>query len=203
MSNDADGAYVAEQALAAWGGIDILVNNAGGPSSMAVSWDSNTSDDWLRTLELNTLSSVRMIRHLAPAMRAAGWGRIIQISSMAAVRVRSPTIPDYGAAKATINTISLSASLWLANSGVTVNTVSPGLIVSPVLSDYFLSLPANAGKSWDEVEPALAQSWGGTAGRIGTPDDVAAAIVFLASPLADHINGTNLRVDGGMTGFVN
>ena len=203
LASDAGADQVAAEAAGAWGGIDILVNNAGGPSSMSVSWDSNSSDDWSRTFELNTLSAVRMIRHVAPGMKAAGWGRIVQVSSMASVRSRSPAIPDYGAAKATINQISFSASRWLANTGITVNTVSPGLIVSTVLKEFFLALPENAGRSWEEVEQTLAASWGGTVGRIGNPDDVAAAIVFLTSPLADHINGTNVRIDGGMTGYVN
>jgi 3-oxoacyl-[acyl-carrier protein] reductase len=193
---------VARIALDAWGGIDILVNNAGGPSNPALNWDNIESGDWIRTFELNTVSTARMIKHCMPGMKQNGWGRIVQISSLAAVRA-GPTIPDYNSTKATLNVMSMSLAKALADSGITVNTVSPGLIVTPVLENYFLSLPENAGKSWGEIEPTIAKLYNGLASRLGRPDDIAAAIVFLASGQADHITGTNVRVDGGMAGFAN
>ncbi|MGE0773668.1 MAG: SDR family NAD(P)-dependent oxidoreductase [Sphingomonadaceae bacterium] len=193
---------VAEAAIAAWGGIDILVNNAGGPSNPALNWDNIESEDWARTFNLNTISTVRMIKRCVPGMKANGWGRIIQMSSMAAMR-GGPTIPDYNAVKASLNTMSVSLAKALADTGITVNTVSPGLIVTPVLENYFKSLPDNAGKTWDEIEPTLSKAYNGLVKRLGRPQDIADAITFLCSNRADHITGTNLRIDGGMTGFMN
>jgi 3-oxoacyl-[acyl-carrier protein] reductase len=193
---------VAKDAIAAWGGIDILVNNAGGPSNAALNWDNIESDDWAQTFNLNTISTARMIKRCVPGMKAAGWGRVIQISSMAGMR-GGPTIPDYNSVKTSLNMLTVSLSKALADTGITVNTVSPGLIVTPVLENYFKSLPENAGKSWDEIEPTLSKLYNGLVKRLGRPEDIAAAIAFLVSDRADHITGANLRVDGGMPGFVN
>lgn len=193
---------VARTAIDAWGGIDILVNNAGGPSNAALNWDNIESEDWARTFNLNTISTARMIKRCVPGMKAAGWGRIIQISSMAGMR-GGPTIPDYNSVKTSLNMLTVSLSKALADTGITVNTVSPGLIVTPVLENYFKSLPENAGKPWDEIEPTLSKLYNGLVKRLGRPEDIAAAIAFLVSDRADHITGTNLRVDGGMPGFMN
>jgi NAD(P)-dependent dehydrogenase (short-subunit alcohol dehydrogenase family) len=98
--------------------------------------------------------------------------------------------------------LSVSLGKELANTGITVNTISPGLVVTQVLRDYFFSVPDNAGKSWEEIEAGLAKSWNCLVGGIAKPEDVAAVAAFLASPLAWHIAGANIRIDGGMTGAV-
>ena len=203
LTTDEGAAAVAEAALAHWGGIDILVNNAGGPSSPTLTWDTITSADWIRTYELNTLSAIRMVHHCLPGMKQVGWGRIIQISSLASIKPGPNNIPDYGSAKATLIVLSVGLAKTLAGTGITVNTISPGLIITPVLEDYILSMPVNAGKTLSELEPALAESWNSLVGRLGTPEDVGAMITFLASPVAGFITGANFRVDGGMSGFIN
>ena len=72
-----------------------------------------------------------------------------------------------------------------------------------MLEEYFLSLEQNKGKTWEQVEPVLSANWGGMTKRLGLPSDVAALVAFLVSDLAENITGANMRVDGGMTGFVN
>jgi NAD(P)-dependent dehydrogenase (short-subunit alcohol dehydrogenase family) len=190
----------AQAALAHWGGVDILVNNAGGPTSPAGNWKQDAAV-WTATFELNVLSAVRMVRRCTPGMRENRWGRIIQIASMSADRP-GVGIPDYSMAKSTLPVLSVSLAKELSGTGITVNTVTPGLVVTQVLRGYFMSQPENAGKDWAEIEAGLARNWNSLVGGIAKPEDVAALVAFLASSLAWHITGANMRIDGGMTGAV-
>lgn len=202
LTSEAGADQAAETALSAWGGIDILINNAGGPSNPGLNWKNISSQDWLNSFELNVLSTTRMISRCLPSMKEGGWGRLIQCSSMIAIKPGT-TIPDYSTAKAMMPTLSMSLAQELTGTGITVNSVSPGLVLTQVLKDYFNSLPENAGRSWDEIESELAIGWNSCTGSIATTEDIATAVTFLASPLAGHITGINLRIDGGMHGTTN
>jgi 3-oxoacyl-[acyl-carrier protein] reductase len=202
LSNDSGAEEAAKAALAAFGGIDILVNSAGGPSNAGLNWSNIEGADWLRTFELNVVSTARMIRHCLPSMKAAGWGRIISIASMITIKP-VPTIPDYSVSKAALPVMAMSLARELAGTGITVNAVSPGLVVTQVLKDYFHALPHNAGRRWEEIEGALAKDWNSCTGTIASTEDIANAIAFIVSPLAGHITGINLRIDGGMHGATN
>jgi NAD(P)-dependent dehydrogenase (short-subunit alcohol dehydrogenase family) len=128
LSTDDGAAGVAEAALAAFDGIDILVNNAGGTTeSPDKSWFALPTQAWVATYESNVMAAVRLIHLLVPAMRERGWGRVINIGTAAGVTPTSGQ-PDYGPAKAAMLNMSLGLSKALSRTGVTSNTISPGMI---------------------------------------------------------------------------
>ena len=199
LSNDDGANAVADIALEAFGGIDILVNNAGGSSDEeAKSWFKVDLAEWVQTYQKNVVAAGRLIHRMAPAMKERGWGRIIQISS-AAGTIPTSAQPDYGPAKAAMINMSLGLSKALAKTGVTVNTVSPGMIRTAGLEDFLRVFAAKRG--WDDdIDRAadyILQGTGQTVNRIGEVDDIAHAVAYLASPLADFVNGVNLHLDGG------
>lgn len=201
ITTDAGAAEVAAAALRL-GRIDILVNTTGGVVDPGAGWVNSTTAFWAEQYELNTLSSVRMVGHVAPGMKEAGWGRIIQIGSVAAVTPLADQVPAYCAAKAALLAIGVSLAKTLAGTGITVNTVSPGYVVTPLLESYARSRPGNETRGWAKIEAEMASALGVLAGRLGQPADIAALTAFLASPRADWITGSNIRIDGGMCGFV-
>jgi len=199
VSTDEGAAESARRALEAFGGIDILVNNAGGMVGAGqVDWMNASVEDWASTYSKNTLAAVRMARLMVAPMRERRWGRVIQISSVAATEPL--TSPHYGATKAALSNFSLALSKKLSRSGVTCNTVSPGMIRTPALERWFGKIAAEMG--WgDDRERAEAHVLKNlvqqSVDRFGTPEDVGRIVSFLASPLADFINGANFRIDGG------
>ena len=197
LADDTEALRVAEDARAAFGGIDILVNNAG--SYEQVSWMETTPEKWANLFNHDLLSMVRMIRALAPAMQAAGWGRIIQISSSAGIQPYAFG-PDYSAIKAGIINLTVSLSKTLANTGVTAVTVSPG----PIHTKGFEALwraqakDKDWGDTWEDIERNVVREiLPNPTGRVGRVEEVAALVALIASPLGGFINGTNVRVDGG------
>lgn len=197
LTDDEAAAEVAERACE-WQ-VDVLVNNAG--PFVEHDWDTAEPSDWLDAMNGNVVSAVRLIRVLAPPMRERGWGRIINVGSRAAT-TPLPNMVDYSAAKAAVVNLTTGLARHLAGSGVTANTVSPGVIVTAGMRRMFEDRAAAEGRpaSWEELEPRiLAEYAPNPSGRLGTEDDIAAAAAFLASPLAGYINGIDLRVDGGIT----
>ncbi|MGV8955599.1 MAG: SDR family NAD(P)-dependent oxidoreductase [Cypionkella sp.] len=183
------------------GPIDIVVNNAGG-SGGTEDWSNTRAATWASAFDRNVLAAVRVTALLLPHMRAAKWGRVINISSLAGI-MPPATRPDYSAAKAAMIAMTASMAKAVALDGVTVNTVSPGTIRSSRLETGFRSVGlANGipeGAPWEEIEqtvlPMFAQV---PLGRVGTLEEIADAIAFLVSPRAGYITGSNLRLDGGM-----
>jgi len=205
LSNNEGASAVAEAALAAFGGIDILVNNAGGsfdtpnPSFFAV-----TPENLVATYEANTVAAFRLIQALAPAMKERGWGRIINISTAAAITPTSAQ-PDYGPAKAAMLNMSLGLSKTLRMTGVTVNAVSPGMIRTEGLMEFLGNFAQKRGWGDDipKAEEYFVNGTGQTVGRVGEVSDIAYAVAMLASPRSDIINGTNLHVDAGISPAIN
>lgn len=201
LSSDADAAEVARKAMAAMGGIDILVNNAGGESAGngQAEWLDATPDDWMATYNSNVGSMVRLIRACVPGMKERGWGRLIQLSS---VSVDTPlsVIPDYQAAKAAIRSLTRSLALSLANTGITANSISPGLTLSHGPEAWIKRIAADQGwgEDWETIraraEKELTTNF---VGRIGEPADIAHAVAFLADPRAAFVNAIDICVDGG------
>ncbi|GGF16910.1 SDR family NAD(P)-dependent oxidoreductase [Williamsia phyllosphaerae] len=184
--------------VAELGGVDIVVANAG--PFVENSWDTAAPDDWAAAFEGNVFSTVRLVRRLTPTMREKGWGRVLTIGTRATVTPLA-TMVEYSAAKAAVVNMTVSLSQHLAGSGVTANCVSPGVILTPSMRSMFSVRPENAGLAWEDIEPAVTADYApNPVGRLGRPDDIASAIAFLASPLADYITGVELRVDGGITG---
>ena len=186
----------------AFGGIDILVNNAGGASNnYSTDWFDVEMSAWAQSYAFNTLAPVRLIKELIPAMKQRGWGRVIQISSRNAISPHAQ-FGDYGAAKAAINNITLSLSKALAGSGVTSNGIMPGLIYTPALDEWFVDMAekhANSSDAQDGAAYVLSRVVQQTVNRLGTPQDIANAVAYIASPLSDFMTGTTIRIDGGST----
>jgi 3-oxoacyl-[acyl-carrier protein] reductase len=202
LGTDEGAAAVYEQARAALGGgIEILVNNAGGSAT-----DSTTRgpldvkiSEWVTNYQGNTLAAVRMILLAVPEMKTAGWGRVIQISSAVALQPNYLG-PDYTGAKAALNNFTVTLAGSLHSSGVTVNTVSPGVIMTDGLMRFARE---QYGQPEMTVEQITRQMVSDKifelppSGRLGVDEDVGLAVCMLASPRSGFVTGSNYRVDGG------
>jgi NAD(P)-dependent dehydrogenase (short-subunit alcohol dehydrogenase family) len=185
------------------GPVDILVNNAGGSGGVKESWSDAQAGTWAAAYDRNVLAAVRVVTQVLPGMKLRRWGRVINISSLAAT-LAPASGPDYAASKAAINTMTASMAKDAAGAGVTVNAVSPGTIHSETLDQRFREVAAERGLAahdapWQEIERAVLPMFAQVpVGRVGRLEEIADAVAFLASPLASYITGTNLRIDGGL-----
>lgn len=203
LADEAQAEAVARQA----GAVDILVNNAGGAAgTSAMEWTEVPDDGWFQTYNGNVLAAVRMIRPLLPAMKAKGWGRIVNIASAAAAQPIAFG-PDYAAAKAAMINMSVSLAKAMGPCGVTANSVSPGMVLTPAVERWLESMRGPMG--WEGLEMAELEQRAAShltptlVGRIGRVEDVAHAVCMLASPAAGYMTGANIRVDGGQVQSIN
>jgi 3-oxoacyl-[acyl-carrier protein] reductase len=197
VTNASEVQRLAQQALAHFGTIHVLVNNVGGAEGFA-SFEELSDEDWINVLQLNVLSTVRLIRAILPSMKQQHWGRIINISSESGTQP-DPFMPHYNAAKAAVTNLTKSLSKAYARDGILVNTVSPAFIKTPLVEQIFAAQAQQHGITPQEVEQAFLRQNRPhiELGRPGTSEEVASSVVFLASEAASFITGTNLRVDGG------
>jgi NAD(P)-dependent dehydrogenase (short-subunit alcohol dehydrogenase family) len=191
---DGPAALVAE----AGGAVDILVNNVGGAPTRLDGFTAITDDMWRHTWELNLMSTVRATRAVVPTMIAAGRGAIVTISSVNST-LADPAVLDYCVAKSAIASLCKALSRELGGSGVRVNTVSPG----PVSTDLWLgdsgvahSVANASGSTPAEVVDQASRQM--PTGRFTTPEEVATAVLWLASDLSGNTTGADLRIDGGL-----
>jgi 3-oxoacyl-[acyl-carrier protein] reductase len=205
LSSDEGAETVMQAAQQAFSGIDILVNNMGQYEPFAPVWSDATPAQWTATYEANVIAAVRTIRASVEGMKASGWGRIINIAS-GAYTDPPPEFPTYGPSKAALVNLSVGLAKSLADTGITVNTVSPGNVLTEALKS---SLPV-IGKSngWEEtdiegLERRFAKQWRSLVSRTGRVDEIAALICFIASAHASYITGTNYRIDGGSHATLN
>jgi 3-oxoacyl-[acyl-carrier protein] reductase len=176
-----------------FGAVDICVTNAGGPP--AKGFLAATEDDWSRALELNFLSTVSFARAVIPHMQRTRWGRIVTITS---ITTKQP-VPDLvlsNAARAAVVGLVKSLANEFGPDGILVNNVAPGFTATDRLKELAKSRAATSGQRDEEI-------FGGWAAdtalrRLGGPDEVADAIVWLSSERASYITGQTLLVDGGM-----
>jgi 3-oxoacyl-[acyl-carrier protein] reductase len=177
-----------------FGRLDIVVNNAGQAEPKALA--DLTLDDWQRSLDVNFLAAARLSIAALPGMQAAGWGRLVHVASISG-REPDPLFAPYSAAKAALLNFSTSLSRAAASDGVLSSCVIPGVTVTELVRDNALATAERTGRSPDEVMERLLAKHGVAAGRFGRPEEVAAAVVFLASEAASWITGATLEVDGG------
>ena len=183
-----------ESACRAWGGIDVLVNNVGGGYQKA--FEAVSDEEWERIVNLNLFSAVRMSRAVIPHMKKRGGGQIINIAALSGRVPRLGQIASNAAKAALINfTESLAAEV--ARHGIRVNAVCPAAILTERWEQRVARYGKEHGLSFEEAMTEMA----GKAiplGRFGSPEEVAGAVVFLASERAGFITGVSIFVDGGM-----
>lgn len=208
LSNDEAAAAVHAEARAALGGgIEILVNNAGGSSTGNSSRApiDISAEQFVSNYHSNALSSVRLCRHAVPDMVAAKFGRVVNISSAVAVQPNNLGA-DYSGAKAALNNFTVSLAGSLKGAGVTVNTVSPGIIMVDGMIRWGRQRYGDDTLTIEEITKRMAADKIfdlPPAGRLGSPEDLALVVCMLASPLSGFITGANYRVDGGQVRSVN
>jgi NAD(P)-dependent dehydrogenase (short-subunit alcohol dehydrogenase family) len=204
MDPDAPAEVIA-RAVEAFGGLDVLVNNAGGPPPGAklprFGFLGLTDDDWRAMFEFNLLSAVRACRAAVPLLVERGGGAIVNVSSVHG-RQPSGVNVDYGAAKAALINLTKALSEEFGPDGVRVNGVCPGPVVTPWWTDEGGAadiLAAQTGSDRDSilstVAPELMQL---ATGRLAEPQEIADAVVLLASPRSGSTTGTELIVDSGL-----
>ena len=189
VGNDEDCKKIAQAALDKWGHIDILVNNAGTTQfANHADLDALSADDFLWIYKVNVVGAYQMIRACAPAMKKAGKGSVVNVSSIAGVTGIGSSVA-YAASKGALNTMTLSLARSLAPE-IRVNAVCPGFIGTRWFSDRF---------GEEQYKKIIAQQEASTPlARAGTPDDIARAVVFFAGEGSDHITGETLITDAGM-----
>jgi NAD(P)-dependent dehydrogenase (short-subunit alcohol dehydrogenase family) len=185
------------QIVARFPKVDILVNNMG--IFEPKPFEEIPDADWLRFFEVNVLSGVRLSRHYLPRMRTAGWGRIIFISSESAIQIPAEMI-HYGMTKTAQLAVSRGLAETTGGSGVTVNSVLPGPTASEGVEGFVDNMAANRGTDRATIEREFFQNVRPSSLllRFATPEEVAAMVTFVASPLSAATNGAALRVDGGV-----
>jgi NAD(P)-dependent dehydrogenase (short-subunit alcohol dehydrogenase family) len=176
--------------------VDILVNNLG---IFEVRPFEEISDaDWQRFFDVNVLSGARLSRLYLPSMRKRNWGRIIFISSESAYHIPAEMI-HYGMTKAAQIAVARGLAETTAGTGITVNSVLPGPTRSRGVGDFVAAMAAKSGQSAQTVEKEFFKTARPTSllQRFATPEEVAAMVAYVASPLSSATNGAALRVDGG------
>jgi NAD(P)-dependent dehydrogenase (short-subunit alcohol dehydrogenase family) len=177
--------------------VDVLVNNVGG--SRGGDFMSATDKQWDETWQLNVMSGVRLSRAYMPGMRERNWGRIIFISSESGLQVPTESIA-YGATKSAVIAIARGLAEINSKTGITVNSILPGPTWDHEEERAKGALQRSGAKTFEEMEETFIKQRRPTSiiQRFGTPDEVAALIVYTASPLASATTGAALRVDGGV-----
>jgi NAD(P)-dependent dehydrogenase (short-subunit alcohol dehydrogenase family) len=183
---------VIDAAESRFGRLDVMVANAGiGILCQAV--DMSLAD-WRRQTAVNLDGVFLSVKYAVPAMRRAGGGSIVITSSVAGLR-GSAGLAGYCATKGGVRLFAKAVAMECAGDRIRVNTVHPGVIDTPI----WTKLPASAGLN-TPIDPREIARAGVPLGRVGAAQDIANGVLFLASDLSDYMTGTELVIDGGMTG---
>ncbi len=189
VSRAHDAETVVAKAAAHFGTVDVLVNNAGVELKRSV--EETTEEEWDRVLAVNLKSAFLMSKYVIPIMKSHRRGAIVNNSSVGYF-IAALNSSAYGASKAGMMALTRGTALELAPYGIRVNAVCPGVIDTP-MNERNLSRAADPEamrRSWYEITPLR---------KLGTPDDVASAMLFLASDEAAFVTGIPLVIDGGRT----
>jgi 3-oxoacyl-[acyl-carrier protein] reductase len=193
VSVPAEAAGLVERAQHELGSVDILVCNAGGP--LAAPFGDIPSEQWQAALALNLLSTVHLCRAAVPIMRRRGWGRVVCLTSVAA-KQPLPGLILSSTARAGVLGFAKSLADEVATAGITVNVVCPGYMRTGRVEELAATRAAQTRRTEDVLGEAVGNI---PLGRMGEPEELAAAVAFLASEPARYITGAVLQVDGGFT----
>jgi NAD(P)-dependent dehydrogenase (short-subunit alcohol dehydrogenase family) len=197
LAADLGGAAGAGEALRRYPEVDVLVNNLGifEPKPFPEISDA----EWLRFFEVNVMSGVRLSRAYLPRMKERNWGRIVFISSESGIQIPAEMV-HYGVTKTAQIAVARGIAETCAGTGVTCNAVLPGPTASEGAMDFVDSLAQQAGQTREQVEKEFFEKARPSSllKRFATPDEVAAMVVFICSPLSSATNGAAVRVDGGV-----
>jgi 3-oxoacyl-[acyl-carrier protein] reductase len=184
--------HLADETLRRFSRIDVLVTNNGGPPTGY--FEDQRDEDWLAAHQLTLMSAVRLIRAVLPAMRAQGWGRIVNITS---ISVKQP-INDLllsNVYRPGVVGLAKTLAAQLATEGITINNVAPGYTRTERVMELFEARAADRGTTVEQELEATASDL--PMGRMGEPEELGAIVAFLASERASYITGTTIQVDGG------
>jgi 3-oxoacyl-[acyl-carrier protein] reductase len=192
LSRPGEARRLGEEGLRAHGRIDVLVTNAGGPPPGP--FESHGPEAWDQAVRLTLQSAVELIRTALPGMRERGWGRIVNVTSIA-VKQPVDNLILSNSIRAAVTGMARTLANEVASSGITVNNVLPGYTRTKRIEELARAGAAAEGvaeaqvvRRWEEQIPA---------GRLGEPRDLAALTAFLASERAGYITGQSIAVDGG------
>jgi 2-keto-3-deoxy-L-fuconate dehydrogenase len=188
VSDDASVRQAVAEAAEQLGGIDIVANNAGIGAQGTV--EDNDDEEWHSVFNINVVGMVRVTRAALPHLRKSGQAAIVNTCSVAAT-AGIPQRALYSASKGAVLSLTLSMAADLLHEGIRVNCVNPGTADTPWIDRLLSAAPDPAGEraALEARQPH---------GRLVAPEEIAAAIVYLASPLAGSTTGVDLAVDGGM-----
>jgi 3-oxoacyl-[acyl-carrier protein] reductase len=185
-----------------WGELNVLVNAMGGGDVGGL--DDLTDNDWLEAFDSGVVAMIRTVRAALPLLRKASFGRIVNIAA-SGIRHQSPGLIGWTAAKAAQASASKNLARALAADGILVNTVCPGMVMTPAIEEYVADADPE-GLPEGPLETAYAAierdfATPNDIGRIGLPEEVAALVVFLASEPASFLCGATIPIDGGSDFF--
>jgi len=193
LSRAEDCARAVARAREAWGGVDVLVGNVGGPPPGP--FEKMTDAQWIQAFEQVHLSTVRLVRDVLPGMKAKKWGRILAIQSTSVKQPVDGLVLSNGI-RPGVAGLFKTLAVELAKDGITVNLVLPGRIMTDRFLDHQKERAESGGRT---LEAQIAVSGMDIPmARVGTPEEFANMVVFLASERASYVTGTAVQVDGGL-----
>ncbi len=199
VTDAADIARFCDAVEETFGGVDVLVNNAG--TGSAETFMDAPDEKWQQYWDLHLMAAVRLARRLQPGMTARGGGAIIHNASICATQPLYYE-PIYNVTKAALAMASKCLAHEFIGYGIRVNTINPGLVLTPDWVETAKTLTAGTSTTWEEHLEAIARE-NAPIGRFATPEEIAPFFVFLASPLASYCVGSSYYVDGGWLRVVN
>ena len=191
ISKEEDARHVSEAAARTYGGIDILVNNAADFTTKSV--EQATTADWQKVLGVNVIGTAMVAKYAIPHMKKRGRGSIVNLASMSGI-IAQPNFATYNSSKGAILTMTKCMALDLAPFNIRVNSICPGCILTSATEREWIRMGLTKEEWTAQMAPLHMLN------RVGSPKEVANAILFLASDEASFITSAHLLVDGGYTG---
>ncbi len=185
VTSESDWSRAVEAAVTTYGKLDVVVNNAGISGRTTV--EETTGEIWDRVMDVNAKGVFLGMKAAIPALRANGGGSVINISSIYGL-IGSETSTAYHSSKGAVRLLTKSAAIQYAKEGIRVNSVHPGFVDTPMTARFHAE---------PEVREARVNRT--PLGRLGTPEDIAAGILYLASEESSFVTGSELVIDGGFT----